>query len=466
MIPVTPVLIPEPFAEDGTKNVIPAQSPGATEPNASWNTGFPPITMLNRQAGGKPPLGADFNGVLNALSQHAFFTQSGCVFPWQGASEEFPGLNYLVGAHVLGSDMKEYTAVQPSGPDIPASGGGYVGPQDPVKDTEHLYWRPEVTSADIPEFDGVTIREINGKYGVPEFTAPTASAPGKAGLVPGPGASGFPQNVILTADQFQEVDLAFMHPTAESAELNKTRVDMGGVTAEGVNIDTLLRSGIFTATAFSGTLPSGVRGGVLYNIMSMGVTASSPTYYGIQILFTWGGKIYLRTNRGGIAPGGAVSWTEWGAVGSTSNGQAGDIIMSGAASRTGALLCNGAWISRTTYAGLFAAIGTTFGAGDGATTFALPNFTDRWPVGAGSIAARGAYVGQGLPNIWGNLYTRAILAADGVFSVNGGNIGPENGNLGGTPKRIFFNAEALNSIYGASANVTPLSLGINFFIVY
>lgn len=40
---------------------------------------------------------------------------------------------------------------------------------------------------------------------------------------------------------------------------------------------------------------------------------------------------------------------------------------------TGWLKANGALVSRTTYADLFAAIGTTFGAGDGSTTFALPD---------------------------------------------------------------------------------------------
>ena len=40
---------------------------------------------------------------------------------------------------------------------------------------------------------------------------------------------------------------------------------------------------------------------------------------------------------------------------------------------TGFLKANGAAVSRTTYAALFAAIGTTFGAGDGATTFNLPD---------------------------------------------------------------------------------------------
>lgn len=292
-----PVNIPGAWAYNGDKNTIP--DTGADVGLASWAQGWGPINQLPLTAGGIPPARNDFNGALNALSAHVYYQQSGAYYDWS------TDLMYPFPSRVVGSDGKVYEWVSASGAGTPA------GAQDPTTDTDHTYWQPAVTGSDLPEFDGVTIKDINGKYGVPEFTPPTASAPGKAGLVPGPAASGFPQNVILTADQFQEVDLAFMHPTAESAELNKARVDMGAVTAENVNIDTLLRAGIFTATAFGGTLPSGVVGGVLYNIMSMGVTASSPTYYGIQILFTWGGKIYLRTNRGGIAPGGAVSWTGW-----------------------------------------------------------------------------------------------------------------------------------------------------------
>ena len=54
---------------------------------------------------------------------------------------------------------------------------------------------------------------------------------------------------------------------------------------------------------------------------------------------------------------------------------------------TGWLLCNGAAVSRTTYAALFAVIGTTFGAGDTTTTFNLPDYRDRMPIGANTIAA-------------------------------------------------------------------------------
>lgn len=54
---------------------------------------------------------------------------------------------------------------------------------------------------------------------------------------------------------------------------------------------------------------------------------------------------------------------------------------------TGFLLCNGAAVSRTTYAALFAIVGGLFGAGDGSTTFNLPNYQDRMPIGAGSSYA-------------------------------------------------------------------------------
>jgi microcystin-dependent protein len=52
-----------------------------------------------------------------------------------------------------------------------------------------------------------------------------------------------------------------------------------------------------------------------------------------------------------------------------------------AAAPTGWLLCDGSAVSRTTYAALFSAIGTTFGAGDGSTTFTLPNFKGKVLVG-------------------------------------------------------------------------------------
>lgn len=56
----------------------------------------------------------------------------------------------------------------------------------------------------------------------------------------------------------------------------------------------------------------------------------------------------------------------------------------GSTAPTGYLLCDGSAVSRTDYADLFTAIGTTYGAGNGSTTFNLPNLKGRVPVGRDS----------------------------------------------------------------------------------
>ena len=58
----------------------------------------------------------------------------------------------------------------------------------------------------------------------------------------------------------------------------------------------------------------------------------------------------------------------------------------GAAAPTGYLLCDGAAVSRSTYADLFTLLSTTYGAGDGSTTFNLPDLRGRSPVGRGANA--------------------------------------------------------------------------------
>lgn len=60
----------------------------------------------------------------------------------------------------------------------------------------------------------------------------------------------------------------------------------------------------------------------------------------------------------------------------------------GAASPNGFLLCNGQAVARTTYAALFAAIGTAYGAGDGSTTFNLPDLRGRVAAGKEDAATR------------------------------------------------------------------------------
>lgn len=77
--------------------------------------------------------------------------------------------------------------------------------------------------------------------------------------------------------------------------------------------------------------------------------------------------------RTGTAQGGAVSPT--------------GMLMAYSASTppVGWLICDGTAIDRIIYAALFSVIGTTWGAGNGTTTFNVPNLANRFLIGAGNI---------------------------------------------------------------------------------
>ena len=129
----------------------------------------------------------------------------------------------------------------------------------------------------------------------------------------------------------------------------------------------------------------------------------------------------------------------------------------------GWLQCNGAAVSRTTYAALFAVIGTKYGSGDGSTTFNLPNLHHRFIEGTNTTSEVGQSVSAGLPNITGYL-CKSDFSNDtsytGVFSQtergsvwSGGSSGYEN-----TWDRPYFSARAANSTYGSSSVVQPASI--------
>lgn len=84
------------------------------------------------------------------------------------------------------------------------------------------------------------------------------------------------------------------------------------------------------------------------------------------------------TAAGGMAPTGVV------------------LPFAGSAAPTGWLLCDGSAVSRTTYAALFTAIGTTYGSGNGTTTFNLPDLGGRVPAGKEASATRLTSAGSGI----------------------------------------------------------------------
>ena len=140
----------------------------------------------------------------------------------------------------------------------------------------------------------------------------------------------------------------------------------------------------------------------------------------------------------------------------------GTIVWSAATTApNGYLLCNGATVGRSTYSALFSAIGTTYGAGDGSTTFALPNLIGRVMWGGTSP---GAYLAAGLPNITGSV---SYIASANGSETNGAltktETAPrydENGAQGvANYTTLSVNASSYNAIYSDSVDtVQPPAL--------
>ena len=148
------------------------------------------------------------------------------------------------------------------------------------------------------------------------------------------------------------------------------------------------------------------------------------------------------------------------------------IQFAGSQAPAGFLVCNGGEISRTTYSELFAVIGTTYGSGDGSTTFNLPNLTDRFLQGS---STSGTVKNAGLPNINGTYDTGSggvgfsrsysYVTAYGAMRAAGGNGGCA-GTGDATYSLLDFNASLSNSIYGSSSTVQPPALTCLICIKY
>ena len=91
-----------------------------------------------------------------------------------------------------------------------------------------------------------------------------------------------------------------------------------------------------------------------------------------------------------IAPGAAISSSKISGLTGTAPPTGAMMLYGGTVAPTGWLLCDGSAISRTTQAGIFSVIGTAYGAGDGSTTFNLPDFRGRVPVAVGTHADVGS----------------------------------------------------------------------------
>tara|TARA_R100001509_G_C4863245_1_gene214157 strand:+ start:141 stop:686 length:546 start_codon:yes stop_codon:yes gene_type:complete len=77
----------------------------------------------------------------------------------------------------------------------------------------------------------------------------------------------------------------------------------------------------------------------------------------------------------------------------------------------GFLNCDGTAVSRTTYASLFAVIGTTYGSGDGASTFNLPDLRDNVAVGKSSSKSIGSTGGSATQTTTGSVDNHTLTTS-------------------------------------------------------
>ena len=127
----------------------------------------------------------------------------------------------------------------------------------------------------------------------------------------------------------------------------------------------------------------------------------------------------------------------------------------------GWLQCNGAAVSRTTYAALFAVIGTRYGSGDGSTTFNLPNLHHKFIEGTNTTSEVGQSVSAGLPNITGSTTTTGtscFATASGAFSTTGTVTYITMNAQSQDAYAISLDASDSSSVYGRSSTVQPSAL--------
>ncbi|WP_313707743.1 glycine-rich domain-containing protein [Atlantibacter hermannii] len=103
-----PKLLPVPFASSGSKQDIPVASQiGVSGGRASYTDGFPPLTRTPIAAGGIPPFGTDFNGVLNDVTAAIRWAQAGGGYGYDSTfSSGVSG--YPIGARLANSTGDGY----------------------------------------------------------------------------------------------------------------------------------------------------------------------------------------------------------------------------------------------------------------------------------------------------------------------------------------------------------------------
>ena len=375
-----PTKIPLPFgfaAATGQINAIPTASQiGIVNGRASLHDGFPPNTFLPLTTGGVPPFGADFNGILNEITSITQWQQAGGFFPYDSA------FSTTIGGYPKGAVLQS------------ANGSGLW-----ISTAENNTTNPDTGGA------GWTSLAFEGSQAITVTTADVTVTQLQLA---------YPVLIIsgaLTADR----NLILSAIVGEWIIQNNT------TGAFNLTVKTASGTGI-TATQGQSTYIYGDGTNILFansaQVSSFNGRVGTVTLNATDVTTALGYTPYNATNPNNYGP----------PIGSI-------IQFAGASAPSGYLACppTATNISRTTYAALFAAIGTAWGVGDGSTTFGMPYF----PSGYGAVA--GVVGTTTVGSVIAHTHGYDHIAAGGSLSIAGG-----TSNLG------IFSATTTST--GGSAN--------------
>lgn len=335
-----PKLLSKPWASDGLKNNIPAErNGGLAQEAATYAEGFPSITMTPISVGGKPPSGKDMNGVLYEISAHTVWQNQGGRYRFDQAFCD------AIGGYPKGSVLINDTL-----------------------DTEYI---------SLVDANTHNPNSVNNTWAIHAGKGLKASTI-RAGIVQ-----------LLSATNSNSEEQAAT-PKAVKAAYDKA-VAAKEAADESVKTEGNQNVGgekTFTRTAFfkGGAFVSDTVGDFAANqCLQLGANNVNTYFYNKR-----SGKYLSMRNDGELRYDGKRLLNTDDLLGMVPSGTV--LYFAGSAAPAGWLKANGAAVSRTAYAALFAAIGTTYGAGDGRSTFNLPDlrgeFLRGWDDGRGVDTGR------------------------------------------------------------------------------
>lgn len=142
------------------------------------------------------------------------------------------------------------------------------------------------------------------------------------------------------------------------------------------------------------------------------------------------------------------------------------------------LACDGSEVSRETYSELFAVFGTTFGAGDGVSTFNLPDLRGAFLRCIGGNAAElGVEQEDAIREITGQFILRAtqpatgterpsISGASGAFSISRSGSTGDMWNASTASEEVWNCNFSASNVVSTAAEVRPVNVAVNICVVF